>query len=649
MGFRASVLLIAMLAWTGTSPCQQPLVDPVDTEPATSNSVPSGDEPAPYIVFVAEPDSFVRCGPGGRDDGFYPTERVRIGQELEVYLEMDSGWLGVRPLKESFCWVRAQDLEFAADGKTAQVVKEGTAAMIGTGLGEAEKYRWQVELSVGEKVFVLGDYDAEASDRKTRWLRIAPPSGEFRFIHRDQVVETAEALATRVAANVQRPSRSEIAAAGHQLEDPKRVVQQTSSRRRTQVPSATAASGTLTATDDIAELKSILGESPVPPVARSSPDASGAARRSTPDKAIQFHRGADAEDFADRGAVIGSGLREDWETEADTDPQLNPVSGARAAAAAIAKPIQEMSNVVANFISPPRLVEIGPNRETEFQTTVADQRWMVGGQRETFGSSQLPPSPSPRLAPLRPLPPQSLAAFDQGNGIRQVVALEPKKRVVPIAKIARVEDAVRAADLETTSEVLSKLIAETASADEIDPVIRQLEALLQAGNVNEATRLRQLLRRAQDYRNLAARRDGPSVIQTSVASQSFNDSLRSPGLTPSNEPQLGSDAAPTPPSAKQTASAPMPIGTASPGREQTTNAEGSGAISGNLVQVYSSRPNSPPYALTDERGLTVAYVTPYPGVNLRPHLNSRVTVQGQEKLLQGISIPHILASEAARQ
>jgi hypothetical protein len=74
-----------------------------------------------------------------------------------------------------------------------------------------------------------------------------------------------------------------------------------------------------------------------------------------------------------------------------------------------------------------------------------------------------------------------------------------------------------------------------------------------------------------------------------------------------------------------------------------------GTATGYLVQVYSSRANSPPYALTDDAGLTIAYVTPYPGVNLRNHLNSRIAVRGNEKLLEGMSTPHILVDNAIRR
>ncbi len=69
---------------------------------------------------------------------------------------------------------------------------------------------------------------------------------------------------------------------------------------------------------------------------------------------------------------------------------------------------------------------------------------------------------------------------------------------------------------------------------------------------------------------------------------------------------------------------------------------------GYLVQVYSARSNSPPFALTDNSGRTVAYVTPSPGVNLRMHLNSRISAVGRKGYLQGVNTPHILVTQAVR-
>lgn len=77
---------------------------------------------------------------------------------------------------------------------------------------------------------------------------------------------------------------------------------------------------------------------------------------------------------------------------------------------------------------------------------------------------------------------------------------------------------------------------------------------------------------------------------------------------------------------------------------------GSGVMeqNGYLVQVYSARSNSPPFALTDHAGRTVAYVTPAPGVNLRTHLNSQISVVGSRGYLTGLNTPHIMVTQAVR-
>ncbi|MEO1617311.1 MAG: hypothetical protein AAFV88_15785 [Planctomycetota bacterium] len=644
MGFRAICLLIALTLWNGSAFSQQPLTDP-ESEPSLQ----------PYIVFVSAADSHVRCGPG---TDFYRTEPLRRGQELEVYVETESGWLGVRPLPESFCWMPADDVEISADRKTASVKQDGTVAWIGTGLGQARKYRWQVELNVGEELVVLGENTRSEQNGESTWLRIAPPSGEFRWIHRNDIVETAEQLANKIAQEASRPKPTSdtIAMASHQ--QTKRTAR-ASAAKQEQQESSRRQKSSLAEAESVPELRSILNSKPLEnnrsmeSVAESSAETGAPApllnRRpiandAVPDKAVQFHRGARAEDYADRGAVIGSGLKEEWQ---DETAESLPVSGARAAAAAIAKPIQEMSNVVANFISPPRLVEIGPSRETPFESSVADQRWSVGGVRSSTAL------PATSLSSIES-PPISLASASQtgsaDRSIGQAVAIQKPKRVVSIASIARVEDAMRQADADVASEVLSKLMAETASADEIDPLIRRLEALLQLGDVNQATRLRELLQRSQNYRNLAARRDGTTVIQTSAlgAPRDINASPATTLVTPA----LSSAPSSLRPLTTGPVAQPSDVGastTAAIAPSEIAPKDTRSTVAGSLVQVYSSRPNSPPYALTDESGLTIAYVTPYPGVNLRPYLNSRVTVRGREKMLQDLSIPHILVEEASRR
>ena len=530
-------------------------------EPAAAET----EDAAPYIVFVAEPSAFTRCGPG---TDHYRTDPLRRGQELEVYVETADGWLGVRPPESSFCWMPADAVELSADETTATIREDKTVAWIGTRLGKARRYRWQVQLDAGEVVFVLGKNEREGSTGSKTWLRIVPPSGEFRWIHRADVVENAEQLADRVArAEPDLQPRSDVAAVALNTDTdakPKLASLQSAdgSESSPQPLASSTRRGTgteaLRETDVIPELKpapeSSVAESSV---AENSVAENSEIRRPPPrtlaDRAIQFHRGAQAEDFEDRGAVIGSGLKAGWKddsvetaeagfsTDADSRSILSadrltelPANGAAAAASAIAEPLRRMTDVVANFISPPRLVEIDSSHANAFQpNSPADRRWMVGSGRsldtppaslasaQPGSLSQLPQAQYPEPPALQALAPQDRSPAMQSpamapSGVMQTGALQattlapipPRpavpSRIVTVDQIARVEDAVAAAGVDTISQILSKLMAEGASADELDPLIRRTEQLLRSGDVNNTTRTRDLLNLAQRYRNVAA-------------------------------------------------------------------------------------------------------------------------------------------------
>ncbi len=42
------------------------------------------------------------------DEEYYRTDQLKPGQELEVYVETEDGWLGVRPPDTSFSWIPGQ-------------------------------------------------------------------------------------------------------------------------------------------------------------------------------------------------------------------------------------------------------------------------------------------------------------------------------------------------------------------------------------------------------------------------------------------------------------------------------------------------------------------------------------------------------------
>lgn len=145
-----------------------------------------------------------------------------------------------------------------------------------------------------------------------------------------------------------------------------------------------------------------------------------------------------------------------------------------------------------------------------------------------------------------------------------------------------------------------------------------------------------LAERSEQYRRLAERRDGRAVIGQSGAIQFPSTSI---GFASPSSMPLGDLN-----SSSQPLSNPIEHGFAG----EPNPAAGESSVSGTLVQVYSSRSNSPPFALTDNTGRTVAYVTPAPGVNLRVHLNSEVQVTGGQGYVTGLNTPHIVAAAVAR-
>jgi hypothetical protein len=67
---------------------------------------------------------------------------------------------------------------------------------------------------------------------------------------------------------------------------------------------------------------------------------------------------------------------------------------------------------------------------------------------------------------------------------------------------------------------------------------------------------------------------------------------------------------------------------------------------GKLTTVRSQRPNAPPFALLNADHEPVAFVTPSPGVDLRPLLGRQIGVSGQRGYMPEFRKPHITAMQA---
>ncbi len=131
----------------------------------------------PYRAFVTGDEVYVRSGPG---QSYYATDKLKLGQEVEVYRHDPGGWYAIRPVSGSFSWVSGRYLDVREDG-LAVVREDNVAARVGSRLRD-DRDVIQVRLREGEVVEVLGKREIPNGSGTTTWYKIAPPAGEFRWV-----------------------------------------------------------------------------------------------------------------------------------------------------------------------------------------------------------------------------------------------------------------------------------------------------------------------------------------------------------------------------------------------------------------------------------------------------------------------------------
>ncbi len=142
---------------------------------AVLSSPVNGEQSFPYKAYVAVDDVYVRSGPG---QNYYPTDKLKRGQEVEVYRHDPGGWCAIRPVDGSFTWVAGRYLK-PTDHHLAVVTEDGVSARVGSRFSNIREVV-QVRLQKGEVVEVLDPPPRGAGENT--WLKIAPPSGEFRWV-----------------------------------------------------------------------------------------------------------------------------------------------------------------------------------------------------------------------------------------------------------------------------------------------------------------------------------------------------------------------------------------------------------------------------------------------------------------------------------
>ena len=130
----------------------------------------------PYKAFINTDEVYMRSGPG---QSYYPTDKLALGAEVEVYRHDPGGWYAVRPVEGSFCWVNSRFLELKSDG-LAEVKADEVACRVGSRFSDVRDIIG-VKLKKGELVELAGRARARRSDNA--WCRIAPPPGDFRWVY----------------------------------------------------------------------------------------------------------------------------------------------------------------------------------------------------------------------------------------------------------------------------------------------------------------------------------------------------------------------------------------------------------------------------------------------------------------------------------
>jgi hypothetical protein len=131
----------------------------------------------PYTAYVNGDDVYVRSGPG---QNYYPTSKMQLGQEVEVYRHDPGGWYAVRPPEGSFCWVAARYLKLGRDN-IAVITGDRVVARVGSEFSDIRDVI-QVRLDRGEEVEVLETKNLDIAEGGEKWAKVAPVAGEFRWV-----------------------------------------------------------------------------------------------------------------------------------------------------------------------------------------------------------------------------------------------------------------------------------------------------------------------------------------------------------------------------------------------------------------------------------------------------------------------------------
>jgi hypothetical protein len=200
-----------------------------------------------------------------------------------------------------------------------------------------------------------------------------------------------------------------------------------------------------------------------------------------------------------------------------------------------------------------------------------------------------------------PQPPQPITEIEQVSHVDQWHTGRRETSEIRQAAAAPVSlGQVATASVDSVQLLVSQQMSQGVGASALEPLRqRALTLIEQSSEAVDRGRARILVDRIQQYQEVARNRDNVSTSSTGFTS----------------------------------------------GQTGIAGGEGSANYDqrGYLVQVYSARPDTPPFALTDRSGRTIAYIAPSAGMNLRRYLNQEVGLFGRNGYLTGLDTPYLVA------
>ena len=135
-------------------------------------SLANGEQAFPYKTCIAADDVYVRSGPG---QNYYPTNKLKRGDEVEVYRHDPGGWCAIRPVDGSFTWVSSRFLKPTEDN-LAVITEDGVQARVGSQFSDIRDVV-QVRLQKGEVVEAAGSAAAQSRPGRERLGEDCPAVG----------------------------------------------------------------------------------------------------------------------------------------------------------------------------------------------------------------------------------------------------------------------------------------------------------------------------------------------------------------------------------------------------------------------------------------------------------------------------------------